>query len=113
LFSRVVETGSHPGNLNRIARGEADATAVDCVTYAFWRRYRPQAAAQVRVLARTPPSPAIPFVTSVERPPEIVALLRDALASLGREPLYAAARAGLSITEIVNLPAAAYRRLLD
>jgi ABC-type phosphate/phosphonate transport system substrate-binding protein len=35
FFSRVIETGSHPGNLDRIARGEADATAVDNVTYAF------------------------------------------------------------------------------
>jgi ABC-type phosphate/phosphonate transport system substrate-binding protein len=113
FFSRVIETGSHPGNLDRISRDEADATAVDCVTYAFWRRYRPQAAEQVRVLARTPPSPAIPFVTSVETPAEIVALLRDALARLGREPGYAAARVGLLITNIVDVPAAAYRQLLD
>ena len=35
FFSEVIETGSHPGNLDRIARGEADATAVDNVTYAF------------------------------------------------------------------------------
>ena len=52
FFARVTETGSQPGNLDRIARGEADATAVDCVTYAFWRRYRP-AAARTRILAHT------------------------------------------------------------
>jgi hypothetical protein len=39
FFGRVIETGSQPGNLDKIARGEADATAVDCVTYAFWRRH--------------------------------------------------------------------------
>ncbi len=50
FFARAVETGSQPGNLDRIARGEADATAVDCVTYAFWRRWRPQMAQEVRVL---------------------------------------------------------------
>jgi hypothetical protein len=27
LFASVVETGSQPGNLDRLARGEADATA--------------------------------------------------------------------------------------
>jgi hypothetical protein len=32
----VIETGSHPGNLDRIARAEAEATAVDNVTYTFW-----------------------------------------------------------------------------
>jgi ABC-type phosphate/phosphonate transport system substrate-binding protein len=113
LFSRVIETGSQPGNLDRISRGEADVTSVDCVTYAFWCRFRPEAAEQVRVLARTPPSPAIPFVTSAATPPATVLLLRDALARLGREPHYGAARAGLSITDIVDVPAAAYRRLLE
>lgn len=113
FFAKVIETGSHPGNLDRIARGEADATAVDNVTYAFWCHYRPEAARQVRVLARTPASPAIPFVTSVATPPATAAILRDALTRLGGEPQTAAARAGLSIANIVDVPAAAYRRLLE
>src|SRR5713101_3353508 len=90
FFSQVIETGSQPGNLDRISRGEADVTAVDCVTYAFWCRYRSEAAEHVRVLLRTPPSPAIPFVTSVETPAATVALLRDALRRVAREPHYAA-----------------------
>jgi ABC-type phosphate/phosphonate transport system substrate-binding protein len=113
FFAKVFETGSHPGNLDRIAHGEADATAVDNVTYAFWCRYRPGAARQVRVLAPTPPSPAIPFVTSAATPPATVAILRDALTRLMREPHTAGARAGLTITDIVDVPAAAYRRLLE
>ena len=80
---RSIETGSHPGNLDRIARGEADATAVDNVTYAFWCHYRPEAARQVRVLARTPASPAIPVRDlgrdAARRPSQI---LRDALRRL-------------------------------
>ena len=72
---------------------EADATAVDCVTYAFWSRYRPEAAARTRVLAQTPPSPAIPFVTSATTPPEIVARLREALRRVVHEPCFAASRA--------------------
>jgi ABC-type phosphate/phosphonate transport system substrate-binding protein len=113
FFAKVIETGSHPGNLDRIASGEADATAVDNVTYAFWCHYRPAAARHVRVLARTPASPAIPFVTSVATAPTTVAILCDALTRLGGEPRTAAARAGLSITGIVDMPAAAYRRLLE
>lgn len=112
-FSQVIETGSHPGNLDRIARGEADVTSVDCVTYGFWRRYRPEMAEQVRVLARTPPSPAIPFVTSVATPPVNVAMLRDALRRIARDPLYAAIRSGLAIGDIVDVPEARYRELLD
>ena len=113
FFAKVIETGSHPGNLDRIARGEADATAVDNVTYAFWCQYRPAAARHVRVLARTPASPAIPFVTSAATPPANAAILRDALTRLGREPHAAAARAGLTITDIVDVPPTAYSRLLE
>jgi ABC-type phosphate/phosphonate transport system substrate-binding protein len=112
-FSRVIETGSQPGNLDRISRGEGDVTSVDCVTYAFWRQHRPQAAEHVRVLARTPPSPAIPFVTSVETPEATVALLREALRRVAREPHYAAMRAGLALSDIVDVPDAAYHRLLE
>jgi ABC-type phosphate/phosphonate transport system substrate-binding protein len=113
FFAEVVETGSQPGNLDRIARGAADATAVDNVTFAFWSRYRPSASRQVRVLAPTPPSPAIPFVTSVATPPETVEILRTALRTLVHDARYEAALAGLLLTDIVDLPESAYRALLD
>jgi ABC-type phosphate/phosphonate transport system substrate-binding protein len=113
FFGTLVETGSHPGNLDRVARGEADGTVVDNVTYAFWARHRPDAAARTRILAPTPPSPAIPFVTSAATPPATVSLLRAALTRLAREPRFAAARAGLLITDIVDVPDARYRALLD
>ena len=113
FFARVIETGSHPGNLDRIARAEAEATAVDCVTFAFWSYYRPDAARQVRVLARTPASPAIPFVTSTATPAAAVEVLRAALRELAHNPCYANARRGLLITDIVDVPANAYRGLLD
>src|SRR5262249_30659169 len=113
FFATVAETGSHPGNLERVARGEADATPVDNVTYAFWSRYRPALAARTRVLAETPPSPAIPFVTSAATPAATVAVLREALRRIAREPRFAAVRAALLIKDIVDVPEARYRALLD
>jgi ABC-type phosphate/phosphonate transport system substrate-binding protein len=113
FFRAVIETGGHPASLERLLRGEGDVASIDCVTYAFWRKYRPEAAAQVRVLAKTPPSPAIPFVTSVATPPEIISVLRTALHTLGSEPRYAAARAGLMIRAIEDVPDMAYEGLLD
>ena len=112
-FSRIVETGSQPSNLDRVACDEADVTAVDCVTYAFWSRHRPEMAARVRVLGKSPRSPAIPFVTSIATLPATVAVLRDALRRLAHEPSYAAVRAGLAIADIVDVPEVAYRGLLD
>ena len=113
FFARVIETGSQPGNLDRIARGEADVTSVDCVTYAFWSRHRPTLARGTRVLARTPPSPAIPFGTSIATRPETVVLLRSAIERIAREPRFAALRAGLLIKDIVAVPDGRYRALLD
>ena len=113
FFRKVIETGGHPASLDRLLRGEGDVASIDCVTYAFWRLHRPQAAAQVRILAETPPSPSIPFVTSVATPPATIEVLRRALFTLGNEPRYAAARAGLLISGIADVPDAAYRGLLD
>ena len=113
FFARVIETGSQPGNLDRLASGEAGVTAVDCVTYAFWQQHRPGAAGRVRVLAQTPPSPAIPFVTSADTPLATVAILRGALRELVHNPRYAAACASLRLKGIAELPASVYRGLLD
>lgn len=113
LFRQVIETGGHPASLDRLLRGKGDVASIDCVTYAFWKHYRPEAAAQLRILAETPMSPAIPFVTSVATPPAVVDILRAALRTLADEPRYAGTRAGLMIADIVDVPDAAYRGLLD
>ena len=113
FFSEVIETGSHPASLDLLLRGAGDVASIDCVTYAFWRRCRPEAAARVRIVGETVPSPAIPFVTSSVTLPRTVQVLRDALRVLAREPRYAAVRGGLMLTDIVDLPDASYRGLLD
>jgi ABC-type phosphate/phosphonate transport system substrate-binding protein len=113
FFRHVIETGGHPASLERLIRGEGDVASIDCVTYGFWRECRPEAAARVRILAETPVSPAIPFVTSIATAPAIVQILRAALRMIGSEPRYAAARAGLKIAAITDVPDAAYAGLLD
>jgi ABC-type phosphate/phosphonate transport system substrate-binding protein len=113
FFREIIVTGSHPASLDHLLRGEGDAASIDCVTYAFWRHYRPEAGARVRIVGGTSVSPSIPFVTSVATPPEIVATLRAALRQLARDPRHADARAGLCIADIVEVPDSAYRGLLD
>src|SRR5690349_22774113 len=93
VFRQVIETGGHPASLDRLLRGEGDAASIDCVTYAFWRQYRPKAASRVRIVGETPVSPSIPFVTSVATPPETVETLRAALRLLARDPRHTAVRA--------------------
>ena len=113
FFSAVIETGGHPASLDRLLRGEGDVASIDCVTYAFWRHYRPEAAVRVRIIGETPPSPAIPFVTSAATPPATVEILRTALRVLMHDARYDAVRSGLLLTDIADLPNPAYRSLLD
>jgi ABC-type phosphate/phosphonate transport system substrate-binding protein len=101
FFGSIAETHSQPGNLEHMARGEADATCVDCVTYAFFARHRPALAERLRVLAATPSTPAIPFVTSVETGAATRAALAEALRRVGTMPEWAAVRTGLMLLEIV------------
>ncbi len=109
FFSAITETHSQPANIERVAKRDVDATCVDCVTYAFYCRHRPALGQQTRVLAPTPPSPAIPFVTSIATPDDTAAVLQAALRAVAQEPRWAEARAGLLLADIVAPDAAAYR----
>ena len=108
FFGSITETHSQPGNIERVARREADATCVDSVTYAFFRRHRPQFGELTRVLAATPPSPSIPFVTSIETPTPLQDALRQALRNAARSDEWAAARADLMLQDIVPIELASY-----
>jgi ABC-type phosphate/phosphonate transport system substrate-binding protein len=108
LFSRVTVTGGHLNSMAAVAAGTADAAAIDCVTYGFCAKYRPDLTAQLRILAETPSSPAIPFISSPATPPETIAALSQALQS---RALTAALR-GLQITAIAPPRPEAYDAVL-
>jgi ABC-type phosphate/phosphonate transport system substrate-binding protein len=108
FFGSIVETHSQPGKIERVARGEADATCVDSVTYAFFCRHRPQLGELTRVLAATPPSPSIPFVTSVETPVPLQDALRNALHNVARSDEWTEVRSGLMLQDIVPIEMASY-----
>jgi ABC-type phosphate/phosphonate transport system substrate-binding protein len=112
FFGSIAETHSHPGNVERVAKGEIDATCVDCVTYAFMTRHRPAVTAATRILAATPPSPSIPFVTTRSAPPELEKALREALVRVARAGEWADVRAGLLLKDIVPPDQSAYVNLL-
>jgi hypothetical protein len=109
FFGAIAETHSHPANLERVAAGEADATCVDCVTYAFFMRHRPQFANQLRVLAPTQSTPSLPFVTSVATPPVLREALVEALTRVGRSAEWRSAREGLLLQDILPAQPQDYR----
>ena len=108
FFGSVAETHSQPGNIERVARGEADATCVDCVTYAFFCRHRPVLGNLTRVVAVTPRSPSIPFVTTSAATDDLTDRLRTALFNIGRSDEWSDVRAGLMLRDIVPVDASSY-----
>src|SRR5262245_22423202 len=87
FFGGVKVSGSHIGSAELVRTAEADVAAIDCVTYALLGRHRPQALSGLRVLRRTDPVPAPPYVASQKLPPETIRRMRTALISeLSRKP---------------------------
>ena len=89
FFSQVIVSGGHVRSMEMIKAGEADAASIDCVTYGFCALYRPELVTALRVVAETPASPAIPFITASSTPPETAAALTRVLTSEVREALAA------------------------
>lgn len=113
FFSEVVETGTHPFSMARVAAGELDAASIDCMTHAYFSEHRPEAVAGLRVIAQTPPSPAIPFVTSIATAPARVEALRAALLALTSKPEHRPVLQALRIATIGPASLAPYERILD
>ena len=112
FFGEIVETGSHNASIEHLASGFADSASIDCLTYVFLQDYRPEAVRQLRVLAETPASPAIPFITAIDRTMEEVAALRRALLRINAERPSNPAFKALKLSKISPIQPEAYQILL-
>ncbi len=88
FFASTVVTGSHAASAMAVAAGEADAAAIDRVTFALLGRYRPAAICELRIIAETAPTP--PLVTARSSAPHVVAALRRGLRDVLANAKYAA-----------------------
>jgi ABC-type phosphate/phosphonate transport system substrate-binding protein len=109
FFADEIMTGSHVGSMQAVQDGKADLCAIDCVTLALVRRHRPQAAAGLVEVGRSPSAPGLPYVTRGGD----VAMLRHALADVFANPLLQSARAALLISGLSFLAAEDYDAILD
>jgi ABC-type phosphate/phosphonate transport system substrate-binding protein len=107
FFSSVVVSGGHLRSMEMVGAGDADAASIDCVTYGFCALYRPELVARLRVVAETPASPAIPFITAAVTPPETAAALGRVLVEEVREAL-----AGLRIMAVLPPRPEAYEAVM-
>jgi ABC-type phosphate/phosphonate transport system substrate-binding protein len=68
FFAQVSETGAHVESLRAVVEKRADIASIDCVTFAFIRDHMPQLTQQVKVLATTATSPALPLFVQPSLP---------------------------------------------
>lgn len=108
FFGGVSVSGNHPNSIAMIAAGEADAAAIDCVTFGLLAAHEPAAVSAVRILCETRAAPSLPYVmakhASAELHDRIVAALRRAMA----DPVLAGAREALLLDGFVELSVADY-----
>lgn len=102
-LSRLLATGAHRASIRAVADGRAGLAAIDAVTWELAQRHEP-AARRLRVLARTRPTPGLPYVTARGRDPAPLA------AAIARaiDDLPADTRAALMLRGLCAIPDRAY-----
>lgn len=111
FFGEVIVSESHANSLALLQQGHADVATVDAVTYGYLQRAQPERVAGLRLLQRTRPSPALPFITAASRSDAEVEALRGALSdSLVADPTLAEC---LAIEGFTAVDEATYLPLLD
>ncbi len=113
FFGRTVESGAHLASMALVQAGDADVAAIDAVTLALARRYRPAAFEGLKVIAASPAVPGLPYVTGTARSPAEVVRLKRALAEAVADPALASVREALLIGGLDFTTLDDYRRILD
>jgi ABC-type phosphate/phosphonate transport system substrate-binding protein len=85
FFGSVAVSGSHRSSVEMVATNQADLTAVDCVSWAHFRRHAPELTSMLRVLDWSPCSPSLPFITALATDEKGVTALVAALEDLGSD----------------------------
>lgn len=113
FFGSVVVTGAHLASVAAVVAGDADAAAIDCVTYGLVARHRPELLAGTRILAATPASAGLPLISGTSTPAARIQELRDALRNMLGDPAVEWARAALGWVGLAELTEADYRPLIE
>jgi ABC-type phosphate/phosphonate transport system substrate-binding protein len=111
FFESVVFSGSHRRSVDMVGEGEADVAAVDCVSFAHFRRLYPSAVAKLRVLDWTPASPSLPFITASATSGATLRILRSSLTNVLADPELDSVRKRLLLDGVDLEPVAGFREI--
>jgi ABC-type phosphate/phosphonate transport system substrate-binding protein len=102
-FTNTIQTGGHVLSARAVAEGKADIAALDALTWALIQRHDPFATT-LREIARTEPTPVLPYITALSRDPEpLFDAISAAIADLSPDD-----RDTLSLRGLVRIPPDAY-----
>ncbi|MFV3330913.1 phosphate/phosphite/phosphonate ABC transporter substrate-binding protein [Pseudomonas sp. NY15437] len=108
-FGELHWSGSHRQSLAWLREGRVDLVAIDSVTFAYLALYSPGETSGVRLLQRSAPSPALPYITGAGEAQ--AGEIREALSlALEQQP---EVRAALRIRRVLPAAEADYEVLLD
>ena len=113
FFGRTVRSGNHANSMALVSMAKADVAAIDCVSFAIARRYRPELVEGLRILARGPAAPSLPYVTAPHRPQSELERLRHALSDAAADPALIEVREAVFIAGLEFLPRQAYQRIVQ
>ena len=113
FFQSVRQSGSHRASLELVAAGEADVTAIDCVTLAHLQRIDPPLTSRLKVVDWTPASPCLPYVTSCQTNRATLEVLRTALAAVLVDPALAPVREVLLLQGLDSSPDTTFCRVRE
>src|SRR5262245_25059595 len=108
FFSEVKTSRSHIGSIEMVSSGGADVAAIDNVTLGLVGRYRPALRSKVRILARSPSAPGLPYVTACGKSKDGIRRLRDSLKAAHDDPAARDTREQLLISGVEVLSDSAY-----
>ncbi|WP_447590421.1 phosphate/phosphite/phosphonate ABC transporter substrate-binding protein [Aquipseudomonas campi] len=111
FFSSLALSGGHRNSLRLLREGVVDLVAVDSVTYAYLARAGSEEVAGLRILARSAPSPTLPYIGPASLTAEQAGQIRSVLnQTLHEHPDIAAT---LAISQVLPVSEEDYQVLLD
>ncbi|WP_258536614.1 phosphate/phosphite/phosphonate ABC transporter substrate-binding protein [Pantoea dispersa] len=82
FFATTRFSGSHRQSLAALRAGQADLAAIDCITWALLRKYRPQELQGLAIIGETRLCAALPLITSAKTDSLLLEKLRSTLFEL-------------------------------
>ncbi|TMV09566.1 phosphate/phosphite/phosphonate ABC transporter substrate-binding protein [Ruegeria sediminis] len=99
----LLQTGGHARSAEAVARGSADLASLDALTWELLKEHT-DLGVRLREVARTAPTPTLPYITALARDARAVAAaVRAAIADLSP-----ADRETLHIRQLVDIPSETY-----